>query len=218
MFLNLCRSICFWGTQHNTVMISLSLNHILMGMSEFNFNNEVFIQIKKHKKEVGLRFLKLHVMASWVSDGLWVQKAVLMIPFPLSYAFGLCFLNIHLCDLVLFLGWVIWLVSHPAQFLSVLLVILLLGIPPSALFWLGHLYAPLGFGPKSSTFSPLLHPCRQFQNSRFSHRVICNYPTPSPENTASSGLWQVARLWMIWSLGPCLIYQPGVETVVVLVC
>ena len=217
MFQNLCRSVCFWGAQHDTVMISLSLHRILMGMLEFNCNSELFIQIKEYTKEVGLRFLKLHVTASWVSGGLWIQKAVLMVPFPLSYAFGLCFLNICLCDLVLFLGWIIWLVSHPAQFLPVLLVILLLGTPPSALLWLGHLYVPLGLGPRSSTFSPLLHPCRQFQNSRFSHSLICNYTIPSPENTPSSGLWQVARLRMVWSLGPYLIYPPGIETLVVLV-
>lgn len=174
VFQNLCHSACFWGAQHDTVMISLSLNYILMGMSEFNCNSEVFIQIKEHTKEAGLRFLKLHVTASRVSGGLWIQKAVLVIRFPLSYVFGLCFLNICLCDLVLFLGGIIWLVSHPAQFLPVLLVILLLGTPPSALFWLGHLYAPLGLGPRSSPFSPLLHPCRWFQNSRFSHSLICN--------------------------------------------
>ena len=35
---NLLLRVCFWGTQHDTGMNSLSLNHILMGMPEFNFN------------------------------------------------------------------------------------------------------------------------------------------------------------------------------------
>lgn len=107
VFQNLCRSICFWGTCYDTVMISVSLNHILRGMSEFNYNSEVFIHPKEHKEEVGLRYLKLPIMASWVSGGLWIQKTVLMIPFPLSHAFQICFLNICLRDLVLFLGWII---------------------------------------------------------------------------------------------------------------
>jgi hypothetical protein len=34
--------ICFWGTQHDTIMINLSLSYILMGMSGFNFNTVDF--------------------------------------------------------------------------------------------------------------------------------------------------------------------------------
>lgn len=50
VFQNLRRSVCFWGTHYDTVMIGLSLNRILMGMSEFNDNSELFIQIKEYKK------------------------------------------------------------------------------------------------------------------------------------------------------------------------
>lgn len=189
MFQNLCHSICFWGTQHDTVMISLSLNHILMGMLESNFNSEVFIQIKEHKKEVGLRFLELHIMASWVSGGLRIQKAVFTIPFSLSYAFGLCFLNICLCDLVLFLGQinlahfsssttpscftcnsVTW---HPSQ-------CFVLAWPPLCSTWLWpkiqHFFLPRSILAGSSRIPDL---------------VIASFATillPPRENTASSGL------------------------------
>ena len=35
-------------------------------------------------------------LANWVSDGLWTQEAVLMIPFPLSFTWALLFKHLPL--------------------------------------------------------------------------------------------------------------------------
>lgn len=155
MFPNLPLTACFWATQHDTAVISLSLNCISVGWSEFNFSAAVFIQVKRVWRRSGFKLFKTRPSCQLGLRGaLWIQNALLLVPFPVPCAFGLRVLHRGLCDLVLFLDWIIWLVSHPAQLLPVWLVVLWLGAAPGALFRLGHLYAPLGFGPISSTFPP----------------------------------------------------------------
>lgn len=124
VFQNLPVTACFWGTQHDTAVTGVSLNHTAVVLSEFNFSAVVFIQVKEYEREVGLSFLKQDLPANWASGGLWMQNGLLVTPFPMPCAFGLHFLHRSLCDLVLLLDWIIWLVSHPAQPLPVWPVVL----------------------------------------------------------------------------------------------
>lgn len=182
-----------------------------MGLSEFNFNAVFLIQIKEDDRKVGLSFLKLDPTANWVyrfrKHSSW----------SLSYVLWL-----------FFKPWPLW--PGPSSCLDHLTCILSNTTPPcfvcDSVTWQPSWCFVLAWPPLCPTWLwpnihhifPLLHPCRQFHNSRFSHSLIHNYIAPSLKKPDSRGLWKVASPWVVWGLGPCLIYQPGTKVAVVFIC